>query len=88
VRLQLVGGIRLGPSWSLLLNLPVLTAYTLATPAPRRRAPRIRFAAIRSPVAAGLKGYVTNLEGPTAEYVLGVYHQLWQIEKSFRNVPE
>jgi hypothetical protein len=33
---------------------------------------------------AGLKGYVTNLEGPTAEYVLGAYHQLWQIEKSFR----
>ena len=33
---------------------------------------------------AGLRGYVTNLEAPTAEYVLGAYHQLWQIEKSFR----
>ena len=33
---------------------------------------------------AGLKGYVTNLEAPTAEYVMGAYHQLWQIEKSFR----
>ena len=33
---------------------------------------------------AGLKGYVTNLEAPTAEYVIGAYHQLWQIEKSFR----
>ena len=33
---------------------------------------------------AGLKGYVTNLESPTAEYVMGAYHQLWQIEKSFR----
>jgi hypothetical protein len=33
---------------------------------------------------AGLKGYLTNLEAPTAEYVLGAYHQLWQIEKSFR----
>jgi len=33
---------------------------------------------------AGLKGYVTNLKAPTAEYVLGAYHQLWQIEKSFR----
>jgi hypothetical protein len=33
---------------------------------------------------AGLKGYVTNLEAPTPEYVLGAYHQLWQIEKSFR----
>jgi hypothetical protein len=33
---------------------------------------------------AGLKGYITNLEAPTADYVLGAYHQLWQIEKSFR----
>jgi len=33
---------------------------------------------------AGLKGYVTNLHAPTAEYVMGAYHQLWQIEKSFR----
>jgi hypothetical protein len=31
-----------------------------------------------------MKGYVTNLRAPTAEYVLGAYHQLWQIEKSFR----
>jgi Transposase DDE domain len=33
---------------------------------------------------AGLKGYVTNLEAPAPEFVLGAYHQLWQIEKSFR----
>lgn len=33
---------------------------------------------------AGLKGYITNLDAPTPEYVLGAYHQLWQIEKSFR----
>jgi DDE family transposase len=33
---------------------------------------------------AGLKGYVTNLQSPTPEFVLGAYHQLWQIEKSFR----
>jgi Transposase DDE domain len=33
---------------------------------------------------AGLKGYITNLEAPTAEYVMGADHQLWQIEKSFR----
>jgi hypothetical protein len=33
---------------------------------------------------AGLKGYVTNLPDPTPEFVLGAYHQLWQIEKSFR----
>ena len=33
---------------------------------------------------AGLKGYVTNLQAPTPEFVLGAYHQLWQIENSFR----
>jgi transposase len=33
---------------------------------------------------AELKGYITNLDAPTAEYVMGAYHQLWQIEKSFR----
>ena len=33
---------------------------------------------------AGVKGYVTNLQAPTPEYVLGAYHQLWQVEKSFR----
>jgi transposase len=33
---------------------------------------------------SGLKGYVTNLQAPTAEFVMGAYHQLWQIEKSFR----
>jgi hypothetical protein len=33
---------------------------------------------------AGLKGYITNLESPTPEFVMGAYHQLWQIEKSFR----
>jgi len=33
---------------------------------------------------AGLKGYVTNLPEPTPEFVMGAYHQLWQVEKSFR----
>jgi transposase len=39
---------------------------------------------------AGLKGYVTNLRAcpdgtpVTAEFVIGSYHQLFQIEKSFR----
>lgn len=33
---------------------------------------------------AGWKGYITNLEAPTAEYVIGAYHQLWQVEKAFR----
>ncbi len=31
-----------------------------------------------------LKGYVTNLPEPTPEFVMGAYHQLWQVEKSFR----
>ncbi|MDO5678605.1 MAG: IS1634 family transposase [Propionibacteriaceae bacterium] len=33
---------------------------------------------------AGWKGYITNLAHPTPEFVIGAYHQLWQIEKSFR----
>jgi Transposase DDE domain len=33
---------------------------------------------------AGLKGYLTNLPRPDAEFVIGAYHQLFQIEKSFR----
>ena len=31
-----------------------------------------------------MKGFITNLDAPTPDYVLGAYHQLWQIEKSFR----
>jgi hypothetical protein len=33
---------------------------------------------------AGLKGYTTNIDNPTPEFVIGAYHQLWRIEKSFR----
>jgi transposase len=33
---------------------------------------------------AGLKGYVTNLPEPTPEFVIGSYHRLFNIEKSFR----
>jgi len=33
---------------------------------------------------AGIKGYTTNLANPSAEFVIGAYHQLWRIEKSFR----
>jgi hypothetical protein len=33
---------------------------------------------------AGIKGYITNIANPNAEYVIGAYHQLWHIEKSFR----
>jgi len=33
---------------------------------------------------AGLKGYITNLPEPSADFVIGAYHRLFQIEKSFR----
>lgn len=33
---------------------------------------------------AGIKGYVTNIADPTSEQVIAAYHQLFQIEKSFR----
>jgi len=33
---------------------------------------------------AGIKGYTTKLPDPTAEFVIGAYHRLWRIEKSFR----
>ena len=33
---------------------------------------------------AGLKAYITNMTDPTPEFVIGAYHQLWHIEKSFR----
>ena len=44
----------------------------------------------RARALAGLKGYVTNLQAcpdgtpVTPEFVIGAYHQLFQIEKSFR----
>jgi hypothetical protein len=33
---------------------------------------------------AGLKAYITNIDNPTPEFVIGAYHQLWRIEQSFR----
>ncbi len=33
---------------------------------------------------AGLKGYTTNLPAAQAEFVIGAYHQLWNVEASFR----
>jgi transposase len=33
---------------------------------------------------AGWKSYITNITSPTPEFVIGSYHQLWRIEKSFR----
>lgn len=33
---------------------------------------------------AGFKAYITNIADPSPEFVIGAYHQLWHIEKSFR----
>jgi Transposase DDE domain len=33
---------------------------------------------------AGWKSYITNINQPSPEFVIGAYHQLWRIEKSFR----
>jgi transposase len=33
---------------------------------------------------AGIKGYITNLPGASAEFVISAYHRLFQIEASFR----
>src|SRR4051794_24059491 len=33
---------------------------------------------------AGIKGYTTNLPDPDPEFVIGAYHRLWRVEKSFR----
>jgi hypothetical protein len=33
---------------------------------------------------AGWKGYIANLSKPSPEFVIGAYHRLFQIEKSFR----
>ncbi len=33
---------------------------------------------------AGFKAYITNIGDPSPEFVIGAYHQLWHIEKSFR----
>jgi hypothetical protein len=33
---------------------------------------------------AGWKSYITNITSPSAEFVIGAYHKLWRIEKSFR----
>jgi len=33
---------------------------------------------------AGIKGYATNIPDPTPDMVIGAYHRLFQIEKSFR----
>jgi Transposase DDE domain len=33
---------------------------------------------------AGFKGYITNIDNPTPEFVLAAYHRLYNIEKSFR----
>jgi hypothetical protein len=39
---------------------------------------------VKARALAGIKGYVTNIADPTPEKVIAAYHQLFQIEKSFR----
>jgi hypothetical protein len=38
----------------------------------------------RARTLAGIKGYTTNITNPPPEFVIGAYHDLWRIEKSFR----
>jgi hypothetical protein len=52
------------------------------SPAPPRTVNRELEAKARA--LAGTKGYVTNIADPTPEQVIEAYHQLFQIEKSFR----
>ncbi|MET9199896.1 IS1634 family transposase [Gordonia sp. NPDC003585] len=33
---------------------------------------------------AGWTAYATNIDSPTSDFVIGTYHELWRIEKSFR----
>ena len=33
---------------------------------------------------AGLKGYITNIDNPSPQFVIDAYHRLWRIEQSFR----
>ncbi|MDL9949056.1 IS1634 family transposase, partial [Gordonia sp. ABSL11-1] len=40
--------------------------------------------AAKARLLAGWKAYATNIIAPTPEFVIGSYHQLWRIEKSFR----
>jgi hypothetical protein len=39
---------------------------------------------VKAKALAGIKGYITNIENPTSEFVIDGYHRLFQIEKSFR----
>jgi transposase len=38
----------------------------------------------KAPWAGRFKAYITNIDNPTPELVIGAYHRLFQIEKSFR----
>ena len=56
-----------------------------------RNHPRIRHDGHVGQLVSGLEGVdhrqhrgTTNLTGQTPEFVIGAYHQLWRIEKSFR----
>lgn len=39
---------------------------------------------VKARALAGFKAYITNIDNPTPEFVIGAYHQLWHVEKSFR----
>ena len=39
---------------------------------------------VKTRALAGIKGYITNLHQPDAEFVIGAYHRLFHIEKAFR----
>ena len=51
-------------------------------PTIKRRLPVYATAGVAAGLG-GLKGFIT-MDAPTPDYVLDAYHQLWQIEKSFR----
>jgi hypothetical protein len=39
---------------------------------------------VKARALAGWKGYITNVPGASAEFVIGAYHRLFEIEASFR----
>lgn len=51
---------------------------------PPRTKERTSALAEKAKTLAGWKAYATNSEPATADFVIGSYHQLWRIEKSFR----
>jgi hypothetical protein len=60
-------------------------AATRSGHTPLNRTPLLE---IKARTLAGWKAYATNIDCPTADFVIGSYHQLWRIEKSFRALPD